>query len=169
MRTVTTISGRMILLLLVWWTLTEGDPSGIGFGLVIVTLVTAISVRLFPPGTARIRPMPFCLFVLFFAGRSVTAGIDVARRLLSPSLPVSPGFLTFHLNLPEGGPRWLLANTLSLMPGTLSVSLDGARLDLHCLDTRDPIEADVRAVEQKVARVFGLSLEDSAARAGGKE
>lgn len=166
MRTATTISGRIILLLLVWWALTEGDLSGTGFGLVIVLLVTSVSLRLFPPGTAGIRPLPLLIFVFFFMGRSVTAGVDVARRLLSPSLPVSPGYLTFHLSLPEGGSRWLLANTLSLMPGTLSVWLEGSRLELHCLDTREPVEAEVRAVEQKVARIFGLSMNAGASQTG---
>lgn len=169
MSTVTTISARIVLLLLVWWALTEGDSSGIGFGLVVTALATVISLRLFPPAKARIRPFPFLLFMLFFIARSVVAGIDVSRRLLSPSLPVSPGYLTFHIRLPEGGPRWLLANTLSLMPGTLSVSLDGERLDLHCLDTRDPVEADVRLVEQKVARVFGLSPNNHFRQEGSKQ
>lgn len=155
-RKVTAISGRLILLLLVWWALTEGDLSGTGFGLVIVALVTLISVYLFPPGACRIRVVPLVFFVGFFLARSVTAGLDVSRRLLSPSLPVNPGYLTFDINLPEGGPRWLLANTLSLMPGTLSVDLNGAQLDLHCLDTRDPVEDDVRVVERKIAGIFGL-------------
>lgn len=158
----TAISRRMILLLLVWWALTEGDLSGIGFGLVIATLATLVSVYIFPPGTRRIRMVPFLLFVVFFMARSVTAGIDVSRRLLSPSLPTNPGYLSFDLNLPEGGPRWLLANTLSLMPGTLSVDLDGARIDLHCLDTCDPVEDDVRTVERKVAAIFGLPLDGNA-------
>ena len=42
------------------------------------------------------------------------------------------------------------------MPGTLSVLLEGDRLTLHCLDTREPVERDVRATERRVARVFGL-------------
>lgn len=164
MSTVTAILGRMALFLLMWWALTEGDVSGIGFGLVIVTLVTVVSMRLFPPGTGRVRPVPLFLFALFFLSRSVTAGLDVARRLLSPALPVSPGYRTVYLDLPEGGSRWLLANAVSLMPGTLSVDLDGARLHLHCLDTREPVEDGVRNLEQKVARVFGLSLRGKLAR-----
>ncbi|KPQ03203.1 Na+/H+ antiporter subunit E [Marinobacter sp. HL-58] len=166
MNTVVTISGRVLLLLLVWWALTEGDPSGTITGLVVVALATVISLRLFPPGVTRIHPVPFLFFVMYFLLRSVTAGIDVARRLLSPALPVAPGYLAFHVNLPSGGPRWLLANTLSLMPGTLSVSLDGEHLLLHCLDTREPVEADVRAVEQRVARIFGLPLSAGAGPAG---
>lgn len=169
MKTVVTISGRVLLLLLVWWALTVGDPSGTLAGMVVVALVTLISLRLFPPGVAWIHPLPLLLFVIFFMGRSVMAGIDVARRLLSPSLPVDPGYLTFYLNLPEGGPRWLLANTLSLMPGTLSVSLDGAHLLIHCLDTGEPVEADVRAMEQRVARIFGLTLADDTRRTGANQ
>ncbi|MDO6822775.1 Na+/H+ antiporter subunit E [Marinobacter sp. 1_MG-2023] len=167
MKTVATILGRVILLLLVWWAFTEGDVSGIGFGLVIAILVAAVSMRLYPRGTARIRPVQLWLFVLFFLGRSVVAGIDVARRVLSPSLPVDPGYFTVHLTLPEGSPRWLLANALSLMPGTLSVSLDGPRLELHCLDTQSSVEEDVRAAEQKVARVFGLPLPDETCHSEG--
>ena len=160
MATLTTIAGRMTLLFLVWWVLTEGNLSGLAFGLAVVVPVAMVSVYLFPPGARRIRIVPFLLFVLFFLGRSVVAGIDVARRLLSPSLPANPGYLTFDLELPEGGPRWLLANALSLMPGTLSVTLAGARLDLHCLDTRDPVEEEVRAVERRVADVFGLPADN---------
>jgi len=159
MKTVATITGRLLLILMVWWAFTEGDLSGIGFGLGVAILVTAVSMRLFPQGSARIRPVQLCLFVLFFLGRSVVAGIDVARRVLSPSLPVDPGYFTVHLSLPEGSPRWLLANALSLMPGTLSVSLDGPRLELHCLDTHSSIEEDVRTTERRVARVFGLPLQ----------
>jgi len=167
MENVTAITFRMSLLLLVWWALTEGDASGLLFGLVCVAITTGMSMYLFPPGPRRIQVIPILAFSLFFLTRSVTAGVDVARRLLSPQLPTNPGFRTFELRLPEGGPRWLLANTLSLMPGTLSVALEGSRLELHCLDIEDPVEDDVRAVELRVAGVFGVPLDkDSAAGVG---
>ncbi len=151
----------MLLLLLIWWALTEGDRSGIGSGLIITVLVTFISLLLFPAAKQRIHLIPFIAFLMFFIGRSVLAGIDVARRLLSPSLPVSPGYCVVNLGLAEGSPRWLLANTMSLMPGTLSVKLEKNRLYLHCLDTRTPIEDNVSAVEHRVARVFGLVLKEN--------
>lgn len=151
----------MLLLLLIWWALTEGDISGIAPGLLITLLVTFISLRLFPADKQRIQLISFITFMLFFIGRSVLAGIDVARRLLSPSLPVSPGYYVVNLSLTEGSPRWLLANTMSLMPGTLSVKLERNRLYLHCLDTRAPIEDNVSAVEDRVARVFGLVLKEN--------
>lgn len=148
---------RGAALLVVWWALTLGEFAGLGFGAIVVALVAGVSLRLFPPSGYQLRPLGLVLFFVYFLSRSVVAGLDVARRLLSPALPVQPGEITLTLRLPEGSPRWLLANTLSLMPGTLSALLDGDQLTLHCLDTRDPVERDVRETERQVGRVFGLA------------
>jgi len=101
-------------------------------------------------------------FCGFFLVRSVVAGLDVARRLLSPALPIHPGEITMTCYLPEGSPRWLLANTLSLMPGTLSVLLEDNSLLLHCLDTNQSVERDVRDCERRIAAVFGLTITEVA-------
>lgn len=148
---------RGAALFLVWWALTLGEVGGLGFGAIVVVLVAGLSLRLFPSSGYQLRPVGLVLFFFYFLSRSVVAGVDVARRLLSPALPVQPGEITLTLRLPEGSPRWLLANTLSLMPGTLSALLEGDRLTLHCLDTRDPVEQDVRETERQVGRVFGLA------------
>lgn len=151
-------SARAMLLLGVWWVLTLGDVSGLGPGAAIAGVVAWLSVQLFPGSAYRLSPSGLLLFTGYFLVRSVVAGLDVARRLLTPALPVNPGELTLRLHLPQGSPRWLLANTLSLMPGTLSVLLEGDQLTLHCLDTDARVERDVRATEKKVARVFRQPL-----------
>lgn len=140
----------------VWWVLTEGDPSGLMFGAAIVVLVSILSCQLYPPSRHVLHLPGILTFAGYFVVRSVAAGLDVARRLLSPTVKVNPGYLTVSTCLPEGSPRWLLANTLSLMPGTLSVQLQGDSLELHCLDLDLPVADDVRATEHKVAGVFGL-------------
>lgn len=149
---------RSITLLLVWWVLTLGDTSGLVFGGGVSVIVATLSIRLFPPSGYRLRPFGLLLFFRYFLSRSVVAGLDVARRVLSPTLPVNPGEVTLSLRLPEGSPRWLLANTLSLMPGTLSVLLDGDQLTLHCLDISEPVEPDLREAERQIARAFGMQL-----------
>jgi multicomponent Na+:H+ antiporter subunit E len=146
------------MLFTVWWVLTLGDVDGLVFGAVVTALASVYSMRLFPPSSYRVRPLGLLAFVGYFTSRSVVAGLDVARRLLSPALPVEPGEIPVTLSLPPGSPRWLLANTLSLMPGTLSVLLEEDQLILHCLDTSAPVIEDVRATERQVARMFGISL-----------
>ncbi|KPQ29236.1 MAG: multicomponent Na+:H+ antiporter subunit E [Marinobacter excellens HL-55] len=157
-----TVVFRGTVLFVAWWALTLGESSGLAFGAVVSALVAVVSLRLFPASGFSVRPAGLMLFLGYFLSRSVVAGVDVARRLLSPALPVQPGEITLTLNLPEGSPRWLLANTLSLMPGTLSILLEGNRLTLHCLDIRDRVERDVRETERQVGRVFGLAVDDSA-------
>lgn len=147
---------RMGGLYLVWWVMTEGDISGLGPGAAIVVLVGMLSCKLYPPSSYRLHPLGTLAFAGYFIFRSVVAGLDVTRRLISPSLPINPGYFVVKTSLPEGSPRWLLANTLSLMPGTLSVRLQEASLELHCLDLDLAIEEDVRSTERKVAGVFGL-------------
>ncbi len=145
---------RTVLLLLAWWALTEGDPDGIGFGLAAVPLVALLSLRFFPPSPLRPRLIASLVFSGYFLLRSVAAGVDVARRLLSPRLRISPGYITYTTSLSAGSPRWLLANTLSLLPGTLSVTLRGSDLELHCLDTTMPVSEDVARTELRIARIF---------------
>ncbi len=150
---------RLLILSVIWWALTLGDSRGLPMAFVVIVLVTAVSMRLFPPSSYRLHPVALFRFFGFFLIRSVVAGIDVARRLLSPSLPVDPAEISVVLRLPAGGPRALLANVLSLMPGTLSVSLDGDRILVHCLDRQMPVESDLRHTEARIAAVFGLHLE----------
>lgn len=145
---------RTALLLLAWWALTEGDPAALGFGLAAAPLVALLSLRFFPPAPLRPRPLAALMFSGYFLLRSVVAGVDVARRILSPHLPISPGYITYTTSLPVGSPRWLLANTLSLLPGTLSVTLRGSDLELHCLDTAIPVAEDVARTELRIARIF---------------
>ncbi len=145
---------RTALLMLVWWALTEGKPGAAGFGLGAAGLVALFSLRFFPPAARRPGLAATGVFAGYFLLRSVVAGVDVARRLLSPRLPLKPGYLTYTTSLAEGRPRWLLANALSLLPGTLSVTLRGNELELHCLDTALPVREDVARTELRIARIF---------------
>ncbi|WP_372987233.1 Na+/H+ antiporter subunit E [Marinobacter sp.] len=155
---IATFATRAVILAGVWWMLTLGDSSAWGFGAIVIALAAVLSVLLFPPSIHRLRPLGLLQFMVYFLGHSVVAGVDVARRLLTPSLPIKPGEITLSLRLPEGGPRWLLANTLSLMPGALSVHMESNQLTVHCLDTSADIEPGVRQAEFQVARAFGIFL-----------
>lgn len=150
---------RWLVLSLVWWALTDADASGLVFGVAVSLLVAWISLVLFPPSRYLIRLQALPGFALFFLNRSLLAAIDVSRRLLSPSLPVTSGYLRAELSLPEGVPRWVLANTLSLLPGTLSVTLKGNEIELHCLDLTQPVRKDLEYTQTRVAALFGLTLD----------
>lgn len=144
----------------VWWTLSEGD-GGWGFGLPLALIVAALSLIHTPPARhlPRIHRLPG--FVAYFMLQSLRAGWDVARRTVRPDLPLQPALLRLSLRLPAGAPTWWLMNVISLLPGTLSVLLKGSVLELHCLDVAPTVVTDVREAEVRLARLFGLTLNDA--------
>jgi multicomponent Na+:H+ antiporter subunit E len=141
-----------------WWILAEGDPSSWVIGAPTVALAVWASRRdAGDSATLRIRYQALPGFALFFATRSLIAGVDVARRTLAPHLPIAPCLQSVHTTLPAGLPRVLLVAVLSLMPGSLGVSLDADQIVLHVLDARADVLTDVRRTEARIARLFAAT------------
>ena len=148
---------RLLLAAFCWWLISEGRVDSWVVGVPAVLAAVAFSFYLQPPSQYRLSLPGILAFWWFFTRQSLVAGMDVAKRILSPEMPIQPGEVTLELHLPEGAPRWLLAMTLSLLPGTLSVRLEEKSLVLHCLDIGEPVEVEVLNAERRVAAVFGLS------------
>lgn len=152
---------RAAVLGTLWWAVAEGAGTGWGLGLVVVALAVVSSLWLQPPGgpAPRLRAVPG--FLAWFVGQSLLGGVDVARRSLRRPVDVAPDVVEVPVALPAGWPSVVLADAVSLLPGTLAVRLrrtdDGGQvLDLHVLDTGAAPEVAVAALEQRVARLFGV-------------
>lgn len=156
------LPARLLLLALLWWILAEGALESAGFGLVAVLLVGVATALLFPPSTPRLRWWRLPRFLIWFFARSLLAGLDVSRRLVQPVVPLRAGVLSVDLWLPPGAPRWWLANTLSLLPGTLSVVLQERGIEIHGLDLDQDLRGEVVRAQAQVARLYGVSREGRA-------
>jgi multicomponent Na+:H+ antiporter subunit E len=150
---------RIILLALLWWVITEG-AGGWYLGIPAILLALGTSYWLQPQRQLRLRPAGALRFSGFFLLQSLRAGLDVALRAFRPSLPLAPALMEYRLQLPTEPARVFLADIMSLLPGTLSTELRDDCLCLHVLDARQPIEADLRQVEVRVADLFGLTLQE---------
>ncbi|CAH1202041.1 conserved membrane hypothetical protein [Candidatus Nitrotoga sp. BS] len=151
---------RATLFTALWWILTEGNFVAWGVGLVSVILALVASLILFPPGTSRLSLTGLAGFLGFFLVQSVKGGVQVALIALRPRLDLRPAVLDITMRLPEGRSRVLLANTLNLLPGTLSIGLEGRYLRMHLLDKRIPVESGVHEAEVCIARMLSLPLEE---------
>ncbi len=64
----------------------------------------------------------------------VKANICVLRIILSPELQPEPAFVYFTTRLRSGMAKLLLANSITLTPGTITISVENDRFCVHCLD-----------------------------------
>lgn len=147
---------RTVLFALLWWILTDGSMDSWLVGVPVVLLTTWVSMSLLPPVSLSLQGV--LQFIPFFLWRSLVGGVDVARRVFHPRLPISPGMVDYRWRMPPGLPRVFMANTVSLLPGTLSTELDEQQLHLHVLDKTDAFTAELMRIEARVAKLFGLKL-----------
>jgi len=122
----------------------------------LLVLLLRIPVR----RRVRLEQVPKALgLLLYFLKEIVLSNAAVARSLLSPVSSLSPGIVAVPLDLKSDAGITVLANLVTLTPGTLSldVSPDRTTLYVHALHVEDP-EAFRREVkegfERRVKEVF---------------
>lgn len=151
---------RGLLFASLWWILAEGRLDGWLLGGIAVIAATWMSVALWPPATHGFRLAALPGFLVFFLANSVRGGWQVALMALRGRGALQPIFLDLPLSLPAGAPQILMTNVLSLMPGTVGVELvdelTNARLRLHVLHQGLPVVAEARALERRIAALFGV-------------
>ena len=86
----------------------------------------------------------------------VRANLDMARRVLTPALPLRPAMVQIRTSLRSDLGRLVLANSITLTPGTLSVDVDGDALVVHWVDC--PPDTDMAAATQQIAGAFERHL-----------
>jgi multicomponent Na+:H+ antiporter subunit E len=132
---------RFVFFLSVWFMIAGWKEEDLPVGLCASALALWISLTLLPPTAARPRFAPLSKLSFRFLSCSITAGVDVAWRALLPRLDLHPGFVAVPLALPPGAARSAFLVYSSLQPGTLPTSAEGEMLQVHCLDTSQPVAA----------------------------
>ena len=64
----------------------------------------------------------------------VRANVSVCHFVLSDRDEIHPVIVSFHTTLKSGLARVILTNSITLTPGTITVSLQGDEVIVHCLD-----------------------------------
>jgi multicomponent Na+:H+ antiporter subunit E len=123
--------------LFLFWVLLNGSLAD---DVLVVGLIAAFVIALlFRDGLAvfselRANPRTWVTalrYVFFFLKELVKSNINVARIVLSPALPLNPGIVKVRTKLKSRVGRLLLANSITLTPGTLTVEMDGEWLYIH--------------------------------------
>ena len=96
---------------------------------------------------------------LLFVYELILSAVRVAVLVLSPKMDLKPGIFAYPLKVDRDFEITLLANLITLTPGTLSVDVSDDRrtLYVHAIDASDPEQArrDIaEGFERKIMEAF---------------
>lgn len=155
-----TLAASLTLLLMtaIVWLLLTGtlDSQELAAGALVVAVVAMLA-----RGKAHILngvrwsillPAWILAYLGYFAIALIKSNFDLARRVLSPSLPLRPGVVQVRTELTSSLGRLLLANSITLTPGTLTVDVEDDLLTIHWIDC--PPDIDLDTATQAIAAGF---------------
>ncbi len=99
------------------------------------------------------------VYIPYYLYYCVHANLDVAYRVLHPDTPIRPGFVKVSTGLESPAARVILASSITLTPGTLSVDLVDQDLYIHWInvsgkDAKDYHRAVVAPFERILKEIF---------------
>jgi len=129
------------LLFLVWLAFTSTlQIQEVLVGAFTAMLVALFTVKFFDCCTfSFLSPVRFyniIKYIIVFIIEMIKANFDVARRVISPSLPINPGIVKIKTKLKTNYAKMVLANSITLTPGTLSIDIIDDYLYIHWIDVR---------------------------------
>jgi multicomponent Na+:H+ antiporter subunit E len=133
-----------LLLALAWVALTgQFTPTNLVAGFVLSHLLLWLTQRTGEPAPYFVKARQVVSFALFFLWQMIKANVHVAARVLSPRFRMHPGVIAIPLEVQTDAEITLLANLITLTPGTLSIDVSADRkvLYVHTMDLgNDPDE-----------------------------
>ena len=154
--------GFVFAVCLLLWLLLAGtfNLQELILGVIVSGIITILFARRFTIFTGFRFSWRAPLYILSYLGdffvALVRANLDLAGRVLSPSLPINPAFVEIRTQLKSPLGRLLLANTITLTPGTLTVDVIDDRLLVHWVYC--PPGTDMQLATEKIAASFERHL-----------
>jgi multicomponent Na+:H+ antiporter subunit E len=145
-----------VVIAIVWMLITSRlNIESFLVGLVFGLLISLLSPRRIDINGRQLPRQVFALVVytLILARDIVLSGLDVARRVLSPTMPLNPGIIAVETQDEARSPlvAALSADVITLTPGELVVEIeDNHILYVHCLDVE---RSSKHAAKQQTQRL----------------
>jgi multicomponent Na+:H+ antiporter subunit E len=147
-----------ILLIVIWIILTSSFHwqelvTGILISLILSSFLSKTYLKLgFPPlSIKRIAFFFFYIGVLFV--EIFKANIDVAYRVIHPKMPIKPGIVVIKTTLKQDIAKMILANSITLTPGTFTLDIIGDTYLIHWINVKsEDVDEATRIIGEKFER-----------------
>ena len=147
----------LLLTLLLSWVLWSGiyKPLLLWLGLASCLLSVWLAQRMgffrpaMPLRSILRLPALWCWLLL----EVIKSSIEVARIILSPSLPISPTVVELTVTEATEVGKVILGNSITLSPGTVTIDVHENRLLVHCLTRHSAQQLENLELQRRTARL----------------
>jgi multicomponent Na+:H+ antiporter subunit E len=153
-----------ILCMLMWILLTLNfTPANLITGLAVSLITTMIFGKMYVDNVYKfLQPARYFwlfIYLFIFTWECIKANFDVAYRVLHPNLPVKPGIVKVPIKLKSDMAKTMLANSITMTPGTITVDILENELYVHWIyvSSQDPsryVEKISGRFEKMIAKIF---------------
>jgi multicomponent Na+:H+ antiporter subunit E len=147
------------IILFTFWVLLSAhfDLFHIGSGIICCAIIAFASHDLLFQDTGNHRltkTVRFTAYLPWLIYQIVLANIDVAKRALSPSMPIDPQIVSFRTKLKSEVARTAFANSITLTPGTVTVDIVDDIFYVHAIAKEPADDLLEGTMERKIAHIF---------------
>lgn len=97
------------------------------------------------------RPIVYLQYAIVFIKNLILSNIDVAKRVIDPKLPINPGIVEIKTNLKKDYKKLILANSITLTPGTITLDVKDDSMFIHWIDVTT---SDIEKASKEISGDF---------------
>lgn len=154
-------SFSLLTLLIINWLFWSGHVANpfllsLGLGSCLLTVLMSRRMKIVDeegaPAQLGVRPL---FYVPWLTKEVVVSNIQVAKIVLSPEMQLHRRQVTITAHQKSELGRVILANSITLTPGTVSVQMEGDQITVHALSHEGPPEDIADEMDQRVCQMEG--------------
>jgi multicomponent Na+:H+ antiporter subunit E len=147
------------ILMSLFWILISGlfDTLHLVLGLISCLIVSALMHKVmfesFEPKKYFTLLYNTICYIPWLLSEIITANLDLVYRTLHPSLPIKPQIITIRPGIKSDYAKTLLANSITLTPGTVTISSEGSEFTIHAIADKPATSLKAGEMQKRVAEM----------------
>jgi multicomponent Na+:H+ antiporter subunit E len=149
---------RIVFIYLLFWIvlIENAKVETICIGVIVSLLVAILNKDIFSSNLQlnfRKNIVRWISYTLLLIKEIIVSNINVAKIVLSPQISISPQIVIIKTKIKSDFHKMIFANSLTLTPGTITITMDRDEIAVHCLKAEFAIGITNSSFEKIILRV----------------
>ena len=137
------------------------DPPGLVCGVLVCLAVSLFGAHMYsklglPPLSMKMFLFSL-IYIIVLMWEIMKANLDVAYRVIHPKMPIRPGIVVIKTSLKSDVAKMILANSITLTPGTFTLDVIGDELLIHWINVKsEDIDEATNMIGQKFEKYLRI-------------